>query len=100
MTFRAIAVALIVLAPAGSAAAQPRASTPVSAAPAPTPLAPEPTVAAAVKIQFLAWQAGKIDQSEYGEEASRQFTPAIIAQVSSQLQPLGVPLKFTLLDRR
>ncbi len=100
MTFRAIAVALIMLVAAGTASAQPQPPTPANAAPAPTPLTPEPAVTAAVKTQFLAWQAGKVDHSEYAEEASREFTPAIVTQVSSQLQPLGVPLKFTLLDRR
>ncbi len=102
MTFSATAASLSLLAlfAAGAAPAQTQPASSAGALPAPTPLAAEPGVAAAVRAQFLEWQAGKVDQSAYAEEANRQFTPAIVAQVSAQLQPLGAPLKLTLLDRR
>jgi membrane-bound lytic murein transglycosylase B len=87
------ASALALPQPSGSPAPSPAASSAAS------PAAEDPAVTAAVKKQFLDWQAGKVDRADYNAQANAQLTDAVIAQVSPQLQALGPPVKFTFMDR-
>lgn len=101
MSLQAAAVLFVSLAlGTGVAAAQAQSEAQPGASASATPLAEDPAVTAAVKAQFLAWQAGKVEHAQYTADASRQFTPELVAQVSAQLRPLGEPTKLSLLDGR
>jgi hypothetical protein len=76
-----------------------------SASPAPTPSAtptaspgpsPAPSMSASARVEFEAWQNGKIDLSHYIPEAKAQFTDTAVAQISAQyIHPLGAIKSFT-----
>jgi hypothetical protein len=88
-------------APAVTPAPSPAASAATAAPAAATasPVAEDPAITAAVKKQFLAWQVGAVDRTLYDAEMNKGINDAIVAQISSQLQSLGAPAKFTYVDR-
>jgi len=80
--------------------APPPASAPAPAAsPAatPTPVAESPAVNKRAKTEFLAWQKGTLDKSQYSNRLSDVATDAVVTQVSPQLKALGdvLTVQFT-----
>ena len=67
-----------------------------SATPAPVATA-DPKIEALAKSWLTQIQENKIDRTQLTEQASAQFTPELIKQVSDQLAPLGAPTTFTYL---
>jgi hypothetical protein len=85
--------------PAAAAPASISAAANASADATAAPLAEDPAITAAVKREFLAWQAGKIDRSVYSAEMNKALPDSAVAQVSGQLRSLGAPTKFVYIDR-
>jgi hypothetical protein len=56
-------------------------------------------VATAVKKQYLAWQAGKVDRDGFSAEMNKGLSDATVARVAAQLQSLGAPTRFTYMER-
>ena len=85
-----------------AAAASPAASPAGSPAPAPA-TSPAPAASAdpnvvKARVEFEAWQNGKIDLSHYIPEAVTQFTDAVVKSISDQsLKPLGAVKSVALL---
>jgi hypothetical protein len=92
--FLALAM-LLSLAPPVAASAQTTAPA-SSATPAPA-ASVDPKVEAIAKDWLAQIQANKIDRTQLTEQASAQFTPDLVKQVSDQLAPLGAPTAFTYL---
>jgi hypothetical protein len=87
---------LTAVAGAQSAPASPPASV-GSPAPTPTPLPEDAGIDKRAKAEFLAWQSGKLDKSQYSPRLAEQATEMVVTQVSPQLQALGdfKEIKFT-----
>lgn len=85
--------------PAAAAASPVSAAANASADATAAPLAEDPAITAAVKREFLAWQAGKIDRSGYDAEMNKALPDSAVAGVSAQLRSLGAPTKFVFIDR-
>jgi hypothetical protein len=85
--------------PVAAAASPVAAAANASAGATPSPIAEDPAITAAVKREFLAWQAGKIDRSVYSAEMNKALPDSAVANVSAQLRSLGAPTKFVYLDR-
>ena len=78
----AIALACAVLPPAGSARPHP------SPSPSPTPIA-DPQITLLARQQFVAWQAGEINQHLYAQQVLDKLSDAKISETSHALGQLG-----------
>jgi hypothetical protein len=82
------------MSPAPAVTPAPSASPSPGVSPAPAASA-DPNLVKA-RAEFEAWQSGKIDLSHYIPEAVKQFTDAVVKQISKQsLRPLGAIKTFT-----
>jgi hypothetical protein len=59
----------------------------------------DPAVGTAVKKQYLAWQAGKVDRNDFSAEMNKGLPDGTVARVASQLQSLGAATRFTYVER-
>ena len=92
-----LALALLAGVPAAARAqSAPASPAPAAAAPAapapdatPTPLPQSDAVDKRAKSEFLAWQSGKLDKSNYTKRLADEATDMAISQISPQLQALG-----------
>ncbi|MFZ1018428.1 MAG: hypothetical protein WAN39_11200 [Candidatus Cybelea sp.] len=78
----AIALACAVLPPAGLARPHP------SPSPSPTPIA-DPQITLLARQQFVAWQAGEINQHLYAQQVLDKLSDAKISETSHALGQLG-----------
>lgn len=79
--------------PASAPAASPTVMPPVTPSPA------DVAVTTRAKDWLHQIQAGKVDRSQLDAKMNAALTDSTLAQVSSQLQPLGDPTAFTLVQR-
>jgi hypothetical protein len=89
---------LVALWPAAAAAqGAPPPAPAASPAATPTPVAESPAVDKRAKAEFLAWQKGSLDKSQYTNRLSDVATDAVVTQVSPQLKALGdvLTVQFT-----
>lgn len=75
-------------------------ATGVSPAPAALPSPSDAAMLARAKSWLQQLQAGKIDRSQLTPKVNALLTDALVAQVSSQLAPLGTPSSFTLAEKQ
>lgn len=74
----------------------PPAPAATSAAPASSaPSASDAAVTARAKDLLHQLQAGKVDRSQLDDKMNASLTDSLVAQISSQLAPLGDPVGFT-----
>jgi D-alanyl-D-alanine carboxypeptidase len=87
---------MLIVPPVAAVIAQ-AASTAAPAAPAPPATeAGDAAVTARAKDWFHQIQAGKIDRSQLDDKMNAALTDSTVAQVSTQIAPLGNPSAFTL----
>jgi hypothetical protein len=95
MIIALVAATLIAQAAPAAPPPAPAATAAASAAPASSaPSASDAAVMARAKALLQQLQAGKVDRSQLDDKMNASLTDALVAQISSQLAPLGDPVGF------